>query len=74
MSDVLRDLVSFVQFKKREKHVWRGVTFNKSCRLKPATSLKVILLHGSLSRLLNCTNETKSRKTSDTNENSGKSS
>ena len=28
-SDVLRDLVPFVQFKKREKHPWRRVTFNK---------------------------------------------
>ena len=28
-SDVLRDLVPFVQFKKREKHAWRSVTFIK---------------------------------------------
>ena len=28
-SDVLRDLVSFVQVKKREKHPWRIVTFSK---------------------------------------------
>ena len=28
-SDVLRDLVPFVQFKKREKHPWRSVTFSK---------------------------------------------
>ena len=27
--DVLRDLVPFAQFKKREKHPWRSVTFNK---------------------------------------------
>ena len=27
--DALRDLVPFVQFKKREKHPWRGVTFRK---------------------------------------------
>ena len=27
--DVLRDLVPFVQFKKREKHPWRSVTFSK---------------------------------------------
>ena len=27
--DALRDLVSSVQFKKREKHPWRGVTFSK---------------------------------------------
>ena len=25
----LRDLVPFVQFKEREKHPWRGVTFSK---------------------------------------------
>ena len=27
--DVLRDLVAFVQFKNREKHPWRNVTFSK---------------------------------------------
>ena len=27
--DTLRDLVPFVQFKKREKHPWRSVTFSK---------------------------------------------
>ena len=27
--DVLRDLVSFVQFKKREKQPWRSVTLSK---------------------------------------------
>ena len=27
--DALRDLVSFAQFKKREKHPWRSVTFSK---------------------------------------------
>ena len=31
---------------------------------KPATLLKVTLLHGCFSRLLNCTNGTKSRNTS----------
>ena len=25
----MRDLVPFVQFKKREKHPWRSVTFSK---------------------------------------------
>ena len=29
MCDALRDLVSFVQFKKREKCQWRSVTFSK---------------------------------------------
>ena len=27
--DVLRDLVPFAQFKKREKHPWRSVIFSK---------------------------------------------
>ena len=42
--DVLRDLVSFVQFKKCEKYPWRNVVF------KPATSLKLALLPGCFSR------------------------
>ena len=42
------DLVSFVQFKKREKHPWWSVTFNKAT-----------LLHGCFSRFQNCTNGTK---------------
>ena len=29
MCDALRDLVPFVQFKKREKHPWRSVTYSK---------------------------------------------
>ena len=33
ISDVLRNLVSFVQFKKCEKHPWRNVTFSKVARL-----------------------------------------
>ena len=40
--DVLRDLVPFVQFKKREKHLWRSVNFGL---------LKVTLLHGCFSHL-----------------------
>ena len=28
ISDALRYLVQFVQFKKREKHPWRNVTFS----------------------------------------------
>ena len=56
---MLRDLVAFVQFKKREKQPWRSVTYSK-----PATLLKVILLQGCFSRFLECTNVTKSRKTS----------
>ena len=31
--DALRDLVPFVQFKKRKKHLWRNVTFRKVCRV-----------------------------------------
>ena len=29
MCDALRDLVPFIQFKKREKYSWRSVTFSK---------------------------------------------
>ena len=53
--DALGDLVPFVQFEKREKHSWRSVTFSK-----PATLLKLTLLHGCFSRFLNGTNGTKS--------------
>ena len=28
MCDALRDLVPFAQFKKREKHPWKSVTFS----------------------------------------------
>ena len=41
--DVLCDLVPFVQFKKREKHRWRTVTFSK------VAGLKVTLRHGRFS-------------------------
>ena len=61
--DGLRDLVSFVHFKKREKHPWRNVTFTKVADFHPATLLKVTFVHGCFSRFLNCTNDTKSRKT-----------
>ena len=30
--DALRDLVLFVQFKKREKHPWRSVTYSAKSR------------------------------------------
>ena len=53
----LRDLAPFAQFKKREKHPWRSVTF-------PETLLKLTLLHECFSRFLNCTNGTKTRKAS----------
>ena len=57
----MRDLVPFVQFKKHEKHPLRSVTFSKVAG-KPATLLKVTLLHGCFSCFLNCTNGTKSHK------------
>ena len=42
----LCDLVPFAPFKKREKHLWRSVTFSKVAgfNLKPATLLKVTFL------------------------------
>ena len=43
--DALRDLVPFVQFKKREKRPWRSVNL-----------LKVTLLRGRFSRFSYCTN------------------
>ena len=54
----MRDLVSFLQSKKREKHPCRSLTF------KPATLLKVTLLHACFSRFWNGTNGTKQRKAS----------
>ena len=59
----MRDLVPFVQFKKREKHPWRSVNFSKLLGLRPVTLLK-LTLHGCFSRFLNFTNCTKSRNTS----------
>ena len=58
---MLRDLVLFVKFKKREKkNLWRKVTLSKVASLKAATLLKVTLLHGCFLRFLNCTTGTKS--------------
>ena len=62
--DGLHDLVPFVQFKKREKHPWRSTTFIKVAVFKPATLMKVALLHGYFSRFLNCMKGTKSRNAS----------
>ena len=59
----LRDLLPFVQFEKREKHPWRSVNFSKVAGLKPATLLKLTLVHGCFPRFLNCTNGTISRNT-----------
>ena len=60
--DALRDLVPFVQFKKRENHPLRSVAFSKE--LQPATLLKVALLNGYFPRFLNCTNGIISRNAS----------
>ena len=62
--DALRNLVPFIQFKKREKHPWKSVTFSKVASEEPATLRKVTLLHGHSSRFLNCTNDTKSHNAS----------
>ena len=64
ITEALRDLVSFVQFKKREKHPCRSVSFNKVSSFNLETLIKVTLLHRCFSRFLNCTNGIKSRKTS----------
>ena len=45
--DVLRGLVPFAQFKKREKQPRKSVTFSKFAIL-----LKVAILHGSFSQFL----------------------
>ena len=58
--DALHALVPFVQFENREKHLWRSVNLSKVAG-KPATLLKLTLLHGCFSCFLNCTNCTKSR-------------
>ena len=52
-SDVLRDLVPFVQFKKREKHPWMSVILPE-----------LTLSSGYFPHFLNCTNDTKSGKPS----------
>ena len=54
----LSDLLTFVQFEKREKYLKRIVTWR---RVQPATSLKVTVLHGCFSHFINCINGTKSR-------------
>ena len=62
--DPLRDLVPFAQFKKREKHPWKSATFSKVVSWKPATLLKVTLLHRSFPRFLSFASGTKSCNTS----------
>ena len=56
--DVLRDLVPFVQFKKRENTHGRVLILVK---LQASTLLKLTLLQGCFSCFLNCTNDTKLR-------------
>ena len=51
VSDALRDLVPFVQFKKREKHPWRSVTFSKVAGFSSKTNFaieRIPLLHSHL--------------------------
>ena len=55
--NAISDLVPFVQFKNREKHPGRSVTFS-------TLLLKVKLLHRCFSCFLNYTNGSKSRKAS----------
>ena len=61
--DALPDFVPFVQFKKREKHSWKSVTFSKVAgrRPLPVSLLKVTFLHACFSRFSNCKNDIKSR-------------
>ena len=54
-------MVPFSQITKRQKHYGGGLLL---VRLKPASLLKLRLLHGCFSHFLNCTNSNKSRKTS----------
>ena len=58
--DALHVLVSFVQFKKREKHPWRSVTFSKVGGKSTPPWV--------FSRFLNCTNDIKSHNASHVNE------
>ena len=58
--DALGDLVPFAQF---VENAHGGVLLLVNLQVH-ATLLKVTLLHGRLSRFLNCTNNTKSRKAS----------
>ena len=42
--DALRDLVPFAQFKKREKHPSRSVTFSKLCKASQICTTHLILV------------------------------
>ena len=57
--DALPDLVAVVQFKKREKHPWRGVTFSKVAGFNKSNTTPWVFF-----KFLNCINGTKSWKAS----------
>ena len=59
--DVLRDLVPFAQFKKRQKHSYRSAM---KLQASACNFSKVLILHGSFSRFLNSTNGIKLHKAS----------
>ena len=61
MCAALRDLLPFAQLNNCEKHPWKSATFSKVAGFKPATLLKVTLVHGCFSRFLIYTNGTKLR-------------
>ena len=63
--DTLRDLVPFLQFKKR-KNTSGGVLLLVKLQALAWTLLKETLLHGYFPRFLSCTNDTKSRNASHT--------
>ena len=52
--DTFLDLLLFVQSKKREKQLWKRVTFSKA-----ETLLEVTVLYGCFLSFLNCINGTK---------------
>ena len=56
--DNLRDLVPFVQKKKREKNPWGSVTFSKACNFTKSNNPPWVFF-----RFLNCKNGTKLCKT-----------
>ena len=68
IGDALCELIPFVQFLKSEKHPWRSVTFSKVASKVGFTynfnKSNAPPWHGCFSRFLNCTNGTKSHKTS----------
>ena len=61
---MLHDLVPFAPFRNVKNSHGGVLLLVKLLAKKPATLLKVTFLHGCFSYFLNCTNGTKSRKTS----------